>query len=183
VALRTVAALLVSAGAISLGLDSAPPSQVALATRAPNKAQSGVQARQIINIRGHEQVLHLYGTPDGNPVVVSSGDGGWIHLAPYVAEFLSSKGFFVIGFDVRAYLESFTSGDTTLRIEDEPGDYRTLIDCAARESGRKPTSSASPRELACRSSPRQIPPTSEPSPASLVLDCPISLSSDGGGGT
>jgi type IV secretory pathway VirJ component len=138
VALRTVAALLVSAGAISLGLDSAPASPVALATRAPNKAQSGVQARQIINIRGHEQVLHLYGTPDGNPVVVSSGDGGWIHLAPYVAEFLSSKGFFVIGFDVRAYLESFTSGDTTLRIEDEPGDYRTLIDCAARESGRKP---------------------------------------------
>jgi fermentation-respiration switch protein FrsA (DUF1100 family) len=56
-----------------------------------------------------------------------------------VAEFLSSKGFFVIGFDVRAYLESFTSGDTTLRIEDEPGDYRTLIDFAARESGRKPT--------------------------------------------
>ena len=137
--LRTFGALLVSTCAISLGLASAPASPVTPATGAmANKAQVGAQARQIINIRGHEQILHLYGMPDGNPVVVSSGDGGWIHLAPYVAEFLSSKGYFVIGFDVRAYLEGFTTGETTLRIEDEPGDYRTLIDFAARDSRRKP---------------------------------------------
>jgi type IV secretory pathway VirJ component len=28
---------------------------------------------------------------------VSSGDGGWIHLAPHVAEVLAAKGFFVVG--------------------------------------------------------------------------------------
>ena len=44
------------------------------------------------------------------PVIVSSGDGGWIHLGPHVAEVLAAKGFFVVGFDVKAYLESFTSG-------------------------------------------------------------------------
>ena len=136
--LRTIGALLVSTCAISLGLTSAPAPALALSPRAIGTKAQGVQARQIVNIRGHEQILHLYGTPDGDPVVVSSGDGGWIHLAPYVAEFLSSKGFFVVGFDVKAYLESFTSGETTLRIEDEPGDYRTLIDFAAKASGRKP---------------------------------------------
>ena len=43
-----------------------------------------------------------------------------------------AKGFFVVGFDVKAYLEGFTSGQTTLRAEDEPGDYKVLADFAAR---------------------------------------------------
>jgi pimeloyl-ACP methyl ester carboxylesterase len=93
---------------------------------------------ETITIRGHEQVLHLYGTRSGKPVIVSSGDGGWIHLGPQVAEMLAAKGYFVVGFDAKAYLETFTSGTTTLRVEDEPGDYRTLIDFAARETGQKP---------------------------------------------
>ena len=71
-------------------------------------------------------------------MVISSGDGGWIHLGPQVAEVLSAKGFFVVGFDARAYLESFTTAATTLRVEDEPGDYKALIDFAARETGQKP---------------------------------------------
>ena len=33
---------------------------------------------------------------------------------------LAAHGFFVVGFDVKAYLESFTSGASTLRPEDEP---------------------------------------------------------------
>jgi type IV secretory pathway VirJ component len=71
-------------------------------------------------------------------VVVSSGDGGWIHLGPHVAEALAARGFFVVGFDVKAYLESFTSGSSTLRPEDEPGDYKVLADFAARGSSVKP---------------------------------------------
>ena len=93
--------------------------------------------RQMISIRGHDQQLHLYGTPGGKPVIVSSGDGGWIHLGPHVAETLAANGFFVVGFDARAYLESFTQGSMTLRPEDEPADYAALIDFARNASGRE----------------------------------------------
>ena len=82
--------------------------------------------------------LRVYGSRGGVPAIVSSGDGGWIHLAPHVAETLASKGYFVVGFDVRAYLEAFTSGSATLRTEDEPGDYKVLADFAARGSRQKP---------------------------------------------
>src|SRR5678816_4096198 len=79
-----------------------------------------------ISIRGRTQVLRLYGTREGPPVIVSSGDGGWIHLGPHVAEALSARGYFVVGFDTRAYLSSFTSGHGTLRPEEEQRDYRQL---------------------------------------------------------
>lgn len=91
-----------------------------------------------IVLRGRPQTLHLYGVRGGPPVVVSSGDGGWMHLGPYVAELLEAKGFFVVGFDVKAYLASFTSGAQTLRREDEPADYRSLAAFAAAGSSRKP---------------------------------------------
>jgi fermentation-respiration switch protein FrsA (DUF1100 family) len=91
-----------------------------------------------LTIRGHAQTLHLYGTRGAPPVIVSSGDGGWMHLAPHVAELLSSKGFFVVGFDAKAYLASFTSGGTTLSTADEPGDYKILADYAARGASQKP---------------------------------------------
>jgi pimeloyl-ACP methyl ester carboxylesterase len=134
-ALRTAVALLIAAHSVSVALTavSASPSPAD-----PRVVESVVQTRQIINIRGHEQVLRLCGMRGGTPVIVSSGDGGWIHLGPHVAEVLSARGFFVVGFDAKAYLESFTNGSTTLRAEDEPGDYRTLIDFAARETGQKP---------------------------------------------
>src|SRR6185436_16638740 len=82
---------------------------------------------------------HLYGSREsGYPVVVSSGDGGWMHLGPQVAQFLASNGFFVVGFDVRAYLESFTSRSKTLEPSEEPGDYQMLIAYAAHGTSRKP---------------------------------------------
>ncbi len=96
------------------------------------------QAKQTIVIRGHEQTLYIYGSPRADPVILSSGDGGWIHLAPHVAEFLSRRGFFVIGFDVRAYLAGFTAARSTLRTEDEPGDYKILAEFARTQNGRKP---------------------------------------------
>ena len=94
--------------------------------------------RETLVIRGHEQSLYVYGTLGGDPVIVSSGDGGWIHLGPHVAEFLAAHGFFVVGFDVKAYLESFTSGRSTLRPEDEPGDYQVLAEFARKTTGKKP---------------------------------------------
>ncbi len=96
------------------------------------------QTRQALVIRGHVQTIYLYGSPHGDPVVVSSGDGGWIHLGPHVAEFLGSRGFFVVGFDVRAYLSSFTSGQSTLRPEQEPSDYRVLSQFANQTTGKRP---------------------------------------------
>jgi type IV secretory pathway VirJ component len=96
------------------------------------------QTRDTVSIRAHQQTVSIYGRRGGQPIIVSSGDGGWIHLGPRVAEFLASQGFFVVGFDARAYLESFTSGHVTLKPEDEPGDYKVLADWAARGASRKP---------------------------------------------
>ena len=96
------------------------------------------QTRETLSIRDHRQTVWTYGRRGGQPIIVSSGDGGWIHLGPRVAEFLASKGFFVVGFDAKAYLESFTTGRTALRPEDEPGDYKVLADWAAQGGARKP---------------------------------------------
>jgi hypothetical protein len=87
-------------------------------------AISSAQVTHSLPIRGHDQVLRLYGPPNGFPVIVSSGDGGWIHLGPHVAEMLAARGFFVVGFDVRAYLTSFTNDTQVLRPSDEPATTR-----------------------------------------------------------
>ena len=96
------------------------------------------QTRDSVSIRGQQQTVSIYGRRGGQPIVVTSGDGGWIHLGPLVAEYLASQGFFVVGFDARAYLESFTSGRATLKPEDEPGDFKVLADWAAQGTSRKP---------------------------------------------
>jgi fermentation-respiration switch protein FrsA (DUF1100 family) len=110
---------------------------IAVGTLSPATAD-WAQTRQTLVIRGHPQSLYVDGTRRGDPIIVSSGDGGWIHLGPHVAELLSAHGFYVIGFDVRAYLSTFTSGASTLRTEEEPGDYRVLAQFARRATGRKP---------------------------------------------
>ena len=99
---------------------------------------SAAQATQHLSIRGHDQLLHLYGPRAGAPIIVSSGDGGWLHLGPHVAELLAARGFFVVGFDVKAYLTGFTGDTATLRTADEPGDFKTLAAFASSATGRKP---------------------------------------------
>jgi fermentation-respiration switch protein FrsA (DUF1100 family) len=101
-------------------------------------APVAAQTTDTVVIRGHAQRVHLYGTRGNPPVIVSSGDGGWIHLGPHVAEVLASKGYFVVGFDVRAYLSSFTAGAATLSPGDEPWDYRVLAEYAARGATARP---------------------------------------------
>jgi len=96
------------------------------------------QPTETLKIRGKDQLLRIYGTRGGDPIVVSSGDGGWIHLGPDTAEFLAANGFFVVGFDVRAYLAGFTSGRVTLRAEEAPGDYKAIAEFASRGTGKKP---------------------------------------------
>lgn len=111
---------------------------VVAAVIAASGAYGAAQTRQTLLIRGHEQQLYVYGSSRADPVIVSSGDGGWIHLGPHVAEFLSAHGFYVIGFDVKAYLESFTGQNTTLQPGQEPRDYEVLAAFAKRATGQKP---------------------------------------------
>ncbi len=85
-----------------------------------------------LSIRGHQLSLHLYGARGGPVAVVSSGDGGWVHLAPAVAQYLAGRGFFVVGFDSKAYLSSFTSGSRTLTVDEVPADFAVLADYAAQ---------------------------------------------------
>ena len=99
---------------------------------------ASAQSTASVAIRGHSQTLRLYGPRDGVPVIVSSGDGGWIHLGPHVAEVLAAKGYFVVGFDVKGYLASFTSGAAAVRPQDEPGDYRALVAFSARRASQRP---------------------------------------------
>lgn len=110
----------------------------ALALPAALTATQSPVIRESLSVRGHEQSLYVCGSPSGPPVIVSSGDGGWIHLGPHVVQFLCSRGYYVVGFDVRAYLESFTDARTTLRPQDEPRDYFVLADFARTRTGRKP---------------------------------------------
>jgi pimeloyl-ACP methyl ester carboxylesterase len=81
-------------------------------------------------LRGKSQTLHLYGSPSGPPIIVTSGDGGWVHLGPDVARYLASEGYSVFGFDAKAYLTSFTEGEKTLAPGDVPGDYKVIVDAA-----------------------------------------------------
>jgi hypothetical protein len=90
------------------------------------------QALATINLRGKDQQLYLYGSQGDTPLVLSSGDLGWAGLVVHVAQYLSTKGYFIVGFNSRAYLASFTTKTTTLRPQDVPRDYRLLIDFARK---------------------------------------------------
>lgn len=96
------------------------------------------QTPDTVVVRGHRIPVYLYGPRTGPPVIVSSGDGGWIHLGPHVAEVLAAQGCFVVGVDVKAYLSSFTSGSTTLAPGDEPRDYAAFAAFAAGGRDVKP---------------------------------------------
>jgi fermentation-respiration switch protein FrsA (DUF1100 family) len=61
-----------------------------------------------------------------------------MHLGPHVAELLAGRGFFVVGFDVKAYLAGFTTDTATLRTAEEPGDYKVLAAFASAATRRRP---------------------------------------------
>jgi fermentation-respiration switch protein FrsA (DUF1100 family) len=111
---------------------------VVLAACAPAASSAPGAALAHLTIRGKDQLLHVYGTPGDPPAIVSSGDGGWLHLAPQVAETLAAHGWFVVGFDVKAYLTSFTTPRSALEPREEPADYRQLIDLAGRGAAARP---------------------------------------------
>lgn len=95
-------------------------------------AEAASERTVMLDLRGQPQTLHLYGAPGPRVTVVTSGDGGWLGLGRDVAEHLADAGYFVVGFDAKAYLSSFTHGDRTLCVGDVPRDYAALVDFAAR---------------------------------------------------
>ncbi|MFN8095645.1 MAG: AcvB/VirJ family lysyl-phosphatidylglycerol hydrolase [Vicinamibacteria bacterium] len=101
-------------------------------------AEASSERTVMLDLRGQSQTLHLYGAPGPRVAVVTSGDGGWLGLGRDVAEHLADAGWFVAGFDAKAYLSSFTHGDRTLCVGDVPRDYAALVDYAARGAQAKP---------------------------------------------
>jgi len=116
--------------AVSL-LATGPQGAVAAGGGPPSRTEA-------FSLRGVSQTLHLYGVPGGKVAIVTSGDGGWVHLGPDVAEFLAGEGYLVVGFDAKAYLSSFTSRRGPLRVEDVPRDYAALVEYAARSGSGRP---------------------------------------------
>jgi hypothetical protein len=89
-------------------------------------------------IRGQNQELHLYGTAGNPTIILGSGDLGWSGLVVHVAEFLQKNNYYVIGFNSKAYLASFTTKDSALSPEDVPKDYLKLIEYAKRSKAAPP---------------------------------------------
>src|SRR5262245_11383843 len=89
-------------------------------------------------IRGRQEILHVCGARGGPVALVASGDGGWEHLAPHIAGFLASSGYFVVGLDSKAYLSSFTKNGTTLSAADVPRDFAALVDHAEGGASARP---------------------------------------------
>lgn len=97
-----------------------------------------VESTQPFVLRGHALTLHLYGPATGRPVLLSSGDGGWVHLGPQAAVCLANAGYEVVGLDSREYLSAFTSGRSTLSEQDVRRDFATLVAFVARGRTAKP---------------------------------------------
>jgi dienelactone hydrolase len=114
-------------------LVAGPILAIALAWAWPCAAATAVSTESL-TLRGCAQSLHLYGARGGPVAIVTSGDGGWVHLGPEVAEFLAQQGYFVVGFDAKAYLSSFTSRSGPLRPGDVPQDYAALLDYAQQDA-------------------------------------------------
>ena len=68
------------------------PWLLAAAPRRPPPRRGGRRAHGGLALRGVSQTLHLYGARGGPVAIVTSGDGGWVHLGPDVAEFLAGAG-------------------------------------------------------------------------------------------
>src|SRR5512142_1209367 len=101
--------IILAAGLAGL-LCSAPPAAAAQAQRLD------------FPLRGKVLTLAVYkpqATSQGT-IVMGSGDVGWVGLAVDMSEYLSDRGFTVIGVNVRQYLGAFTDGKKTLTTAEAP---------------------------------------------------------------
>jgi alpha-beta hydrolase superfamily lysophospholipase len=114
-------------------------SMLATGARAGAASGAGPAPRtESFSLRGVAQTLHLYGATGGKLAIVTSGDGGWVHLGPDIAEFLAGEGYQVLGFDAKSYLSSFTSKRGPLSVDEVPRDYGALVEHAAKGGSGRP---------------------------------------------
>lgn len=99
-----------------------------IAAAAPAAA---VDARQVdFPLRGKTLTLQVY-FPARIPtatIIMSSGDVGWVGVGVSMAEFLSDRGYLVIGVNIRQYLSAFRTNRGHLTVNDPPADYRAMAD-------------------------------------------------------
>lgn len=100
---------------------------IVLLSGAVSASAAGVQQIDF-PLRGKTLNVAVYRPPQPvGTIFMGSGDVGWVGLAVDMAEYLSDRGYTVIGINSRQYLGAFTSGKTTLRTSDIPGDYLLLF--------------------------------------------------------
>lgn len=83
------------------------------------------------NVRGQTLTIAIYRSALEKPlgtIFMGSGDVGWVGLAVDMSQFLSERGYTVVGINVRQYLSAFTSGTATLTTREPPLDYQALYD-------------------------------------------------------
>jgi alpha/beta superfamily hydrolase len=81
-------------------------------------------------LRGKTLTISVYRSALAQPlgtILMGSGDVGWVGLAVDMSEYLSDKGYTVVGINARQYLGAFTSGKTTLTTGEPAGDYNSLV--------------------------------------------------------
>jgi alpha-beta hydrolase superfamily lysophospholipase len=99
-----------------------------LALSSPADATSG--QRLDFPLRGRTLTVSVYRAAQAPPlgtIVMGSGDVGWVGLGVDMAEYLSDRGYTLIGINSRQYLGAFTSGKVTLKTSDIPGDFLLLF--------------------------------------------------------
>jgi hypothetical protein len=87
-------------------------------------------------LHGREYALRRFGPLSTHVAIVSSGDGGWIHLAPHIAGLLAESGWTVLGFDSRDYLVHGNDAGGALTPTEIARDYGALIAQAAPPTSR-----------------------------------------------
>ena len=93
-------------------------------------AQATAEQRIEFRLRGQTLTISVYKATLAQPlgtILMGSGDVGWVGLAVDMSEYLSNKGYTVVGINVRQYLGAFTSGKTTLTTSEPAGDYSSLF--------------------------------------------------------
>lgn len=103
---------------------------VAFALAASGVSGAASSDRLDFPLRGKTLTLAVYRPAQAQPlgtILMGSGDVGWVGLAVDLSQFLSDKGYTVIGINVRQYLGAFTDGKATLTTREPPGDYESLF--------------------------------------------------------
>ncbi|HEY3384413.1 MAG TPA: AcvB/VirJ family lysyl-phosphatidylglycerol hydrolase [Vicinamibacterales bacterium] len=102
---------------------------VVILTGCPTSSLAAAEQHLGFVVRGKTLTIEVYravgATPRGT-IIMGSGDVGWVGLAVDMSEYLSQRGYHVIGVNMRQYLGSFTSGNKTLTVAEPPGDYNQL---------------------------------------------------------